>query len=67
VFKLLESLASKGIAAAELMGCGVVAAFVVFVGVTLAVALFHPDPSRSTRAHDILRDLLTLFGLRRHT
>ena len=65
MFKLLESLASGGVAAAEWAVCGVVAAFVVFVGVTLGVALFHPDPSRSKRAHDILRDLLALFGLRR--
>ena len=65
MFNQLESLASKGAAAAEWMGCGVVAAFVVFVGVTLAVALFHPDPSRSKRAHDILYDLLAFLGLRR--
>jgi hypothetical protein len=62
---LLESLASKDVAAAEWVVCGVVAAFVVFVGITLAVALFHPDPSRSKRAHDILHDLLALFGRRR--
>ena len=65
MFNLLESLGNKGVAAAEWVGGGVVAAFVVFVGVTLAVALFHPDESRSKRAQDILCDLLALFRLRR--
>jgi hypothetical protein len=39
----------------------VVGAFVVFTGITLVAALFHPDEKRAARAMEILKELLRLF------
>ncbi|HEU4422779.1 MAG TPA: hypothetical protein VFR67_09615 [Pilimelia sp.] len=58
--ELLKSLLSQNVNAALWIAGAVVGAFTAFVGVTLAVALFHSDDARSKRAQEILRDLLAL-------
>jgi len=40
----------------------VIGAFVVFVGMTLSVALFHKNQNRAEHAREILKDLLGLFS-----
>jgi hypothetical protein len=61
VLGLLESLVGTAVAAAVWIVGAVVGAFTVFVGLTLAVALFHPDAERGTRAREVLHDLLVIF------
>ena len=40
----------------------VVSVFVVFIGVSMSVALLYDDKVRADRAFEIFRDLLNLFG-----
>jgi hypothetical protein len=60
VFDVLRSLLDQNVSAALWIAGAVVGAFTMFVGVTLAVALFRSDEARSKRARGILRDLLAL-------
>jgi hypothetical protein len=39
----------------------VIGVFVVFTGIALSVALFHPDETCAERAMEILKELLRLF------
>jgi len=61
VLGLLESLVGTAVVAAVWIVGAVVGAFTVFVGLALAVALFHPDAERARRARGVLHDLLVIF------
>jgi hypothetical protein len=57
VFTLLESISPAVGGAAVMIAC-LLGAFVLYVGLTLAVTLFHPNPERRRHAAGVLRQLL---------
>src|SRR3954470_17009830 len=58
-------LLTQGLSAAVPWAAAVVAAFTAYVGVALAVALFHPDPIHRGHAAQVLDRLLTALQFRR--
>ena len=58
---LLESLLGTAVVGAVWIVGAVVGAFTIFVGLALAVALFHPDAERARWARGVLHDLLVIF------
>ena len=58
-------LLTQGLSTAAPWVAAIFAAFTAYVGVALAVALFHPDPGRRGHAARVLDRLLSALQLRR--
>ena len=60
LLSLLESL-SPALGWVAVFGACVAGTFVIYVGLTLAVTLFHPQPARRRHAAAVLRQLLAFL------
>jgi hypothetical protein len=49
---------------AALFAAGLLAVLLLYLGLAMAIALFHRDRSRQLMALEIFRDLLGVFGRR---